>query len=179
MTSRAISHCIIVLVCLSLSGCFKSDVALVDPSNADWPFKQATILLKDGDETRTYHLEQGAPGYGLVNLPEVEKQMRDGRILFYKVQSDLLIMQWQDGPGATYDFFIIKLYNDKFTMDTCSAYKDETLSRLDLHRELGECSIANIGQLARLAQIPPDDGDRKFTAGEIRVEEAVGNSARE
>ncbi len=167
MTSRAIRYYIIVLFCLPLAGCFKSDAGLIDASNAAWPFQQATILLKGGHETRTYHIEQGASSYRLANLPEEEKQMKDGAILFHQVQSDLLIMQWQYGADAKYDFFIVKLDGDKFTMDTCSAYKDETLAQLGLQRELGDCSIANLGQLVRLAQIPPDNEERNIMDGEI------------
>ena len=80
MTSRAIRYYIIVLFCLPLAGCFKSDAELIDASNAAWPFQQATILLKGGHETRTYHIEQGASSYRLANLPEEEKQMKDGAI---------------------------------------------------------------------------------------------------
>ncbi len=171
MTSRAIRHCIAVLFCLPIAGCFKSDVALIDKSNAAWPFKRASILIKDKDERHAYNLELGASSYVLTNLPANEKAMKDGTIFFYKVQNDLFIMQWHEATNSKYDLFIVKMTGDEFTMDTCSAYKDEALSQLGIKRETGECAIINLGQLVRLAQVPPDGEARQSMAGEILLSE--------
>ncbi len=171
MTSQAIRYCIAVLFCLPIAGCFKSDVALIDKSNAAWPFKRASILMKDKDERHAYNLELGTFSYVLTNLPANEKAMKDGTIFFYKVQNDLFIMQWHEATNSKYDLFIVKMTGDEFTMDTCSAYSDETLSRLGIQRETGECAITNLGQLVRLAQIPRDGPDRKFMGGEILLTE--------
>ncbi len=173
MKSRVATYCIIVLFCLPLAGCFKSEVALIDKSNAAWPFKRASILMiLDNGERHAYNLESRTSSYGLTNLPEEDKKMKNGMIFFYEVKSDVFIMQWQGGDlDGRFDLFIVMRTGNEFTMDTCSGYKDETLSQLGIKRVLGECAITNLGQLVRLAQIPPDEQDRKFMAGEILLTE--------
>jgi hypothetical protein len=165
--SRAAGYFMIVLCCLALAGCFKSDVALIGPSNAAWPFKRASVSLHGADESRTYNLEQGASSYAFAGLPEEENAMGRGTILFYKVKDDLFIMQWQYGAGSNYDLFVIRMDGDQFAMDTCSAYRDETLSQLGMKRGLGDCPVENLEQLVRLAQMPPDEQGKKFMSGEV------------
>ena len=169
MISKAARYCIILLFCLPLAGCFKSDVALIDKSNAAWPFKRASLLLKGEDQSWTYSLQLGTQSYMLSNLREEEKAMKDGTIFFYKVQDGLFVMQWQYGAGSKYDLFIVRMDGDRFMLDTCGAYRSETLTQLNLQRDLGDCWVTNLGQLVRLAQMAPDVQGRKPVGGELSI----------
>ena len=168
MISEAIRYCIIVLLCLPLAGCFKSDVALIDQSNADWPFKRASVSILSDGQRRTYELELRSSSYVLTNTPADDKSLKDGTILFHKVQNDLFIMQWREPAAARFDYFIVNMKGNQFTMDICKGRKDETLARFGIQLDdIKFCVIKNLQQLVSLAKVPLDEPDQRFTAGEV------------
>jgi len=173
MKSSAIRFCIVVLFCLPLAGCFKSDVALIDKSNADWPFKRASISMTGDDgQRRSYDLELCSSFYAVTSAPAEDKSMKDGRILFHKVQNDLFIMQWQEPADGTFYYLIVNMKGDQFTLDICKGYKEETLSKFGMQMDdIKFCAIKSLEQLASLAKIPLDEPHQRFTSGEIlRIE---------
>jgi hypothetical protein len=169
MTSRGIRYCIIVLFCLPLAGCFWSDAALIDGSNADWPFKRASISMTGGDgQRRDYEVELHSSFYAVTSAPVEDASMKDGKILFHKIQNDLFIMQWKEPADPKFYYLVVNVTGNRFRMDICEGYKEETLSKFGMQRgDLRFCAIKNLVQLASLAKIPLDEPGKRFAVGEI------------
>ncbi|HKJ62253.1 MAG TPA: hypothetical protein VKA94_09715 [Hyphomicrobiales bacterium] len=144
----------VLTLVLCLGGCFKSSTALIDQSNASYPFK--TAELKTDDEPATQILKREGNVYHLIE----DGEQRDAILLFYKIADTLYIVQDSPKNGeATYLF--AKRDNDKIVVQTdCLNIDKGTLERLKIEHDENRkgvfftCHVTDLKSLIELGQSP-------------------------
>jgi hypothetical protein len=169
MATRAISWITTGFLCLLLAGCFVSETPFVDQSNADWPFKRASISMTAGDgQRRAYEVQLRSSSYAITSAPAEDASMKNGNILFHKIQNDLFIMQWKEPSDPKFYYLLVSVTGNRFRLDICEGYKEETLSKFAMRQgDLKFCAIKNLAQLTSLAKIPLDEPGKSLAVGEI------------
>ncbi|NKB54233.1 MAG: hypothetical protein GKR97_18815 [Rhizobiaceae bacterium] len=104
---------------LLLSGCFKSQVALISEADADFPFQSITYEF-DGEDDRVTLVRVG-------NSYAAPDEQGDSTLLVKMMKPDLFVIQAsvKDGTSREYLYALAKLSGDKKSIELIKPYAEQ------------------------------------------------------
>ena len=148
------------IIALALAGCFTSEIPLISPQNADYPFQRITFVFisdggEGGDAKRTTISREGDAYVELNGQDRV-------RYLFMQVADGLYIGQISDEDDGELELMygIVQIQNEtvmSILAPTCDAVSEDMLAAVGIvkaeEKYLGKCTAASLDQLKALARL--------------------------